>query len=120
MIKKNKKEKTYVPSPYTKEEREKKINKIKLQLMQIDMYHVLQQRHKDALNNFVNNGEEFSEEFDLPLYSRTLVFHLVNDKKKETYINLKFKKIRVPNDDNNPINKLNSIQEQLMEDDLER
>ena len=119
MPKKEKKgQKEYVPTPYTKDERERKITLIKLQLVDLNMYSVLTPEVHQSISDFIQSGKECDMEVDLPMYSRILVVHLVNDKKKQTYINLKFKKIRVEGEDNNNINKLNEIQEKMFSDDL--
>ena len=39
--------------------------------------------------------------------------NLINDKRQQTYINLRFKRIRIDDNEKNPLNKLNSLQEKL-------
>ena len=108
--------KVKVPQPYTQQERETKINRIKMQLANINMYHILLPEHFKAIDEFVKNGTEYTTLYNLPEYSRVLEIKLVNNKKEQTYINLKFNKIMVEGGENHPLNKLNKIQQSLLDD----
>lgn len=104
------------PVPYTKAERESKISKVKIQLMQIDMYHVLTDEAKAGLKEFIDSGKDYCKEINLPQYSRILIINFVNDKNKdsENMFHLKFNKIRIEGvGDEHPINKLNKAQEEM-------
>ncbi len=108
----------YKSIPYTKEEREKKWNKIFMQLMHMEIDHVLTSDVKKNINDFVESGKEYHEEIELPEYSRIMIINFVNDKKKdkENCINLRFKKIRIENEgSDNPINELNELQEHMFD-----
>jgi len=105
-----------VPQFYTQQERDKKMNAIKIQLVQINKYHLLLPEHLKAIDEFVKNGTDYSTICDLPEYSRVLEIKLINNKREQTYINLKFNKITVDGEDDNPINKLNKIQQELLDD----
>ena len=113
---KNKKVK--LPRPFTEEQRNKKVMSIYMQLMNINILHVLTNEIKSKIDNFIKTGEPYSAILDLPEYSRVLEINFINDmnKQHENYIRLKFKRIRVEGDENNPINKLNKIQEGLFND----
>ena len=103
------------PQPYTESERNKKLMLIRMQLMDIDMHHLITPEVNDAINDFIKTGREFHKTVDIPEYSRELEVNLINDKRKQTYITLKFKKIVVDGGNmKNPINKLNRIQEELL------
>lgn len=118
---KSKRVKDDAPKPYTKEERERKINLIRIQLLEIDLYRVLGQEHLEKIQEFVTKGTDYYEVIDLPMYSREMIINLINDKRKQTYINLKFKRIRVDEEgDDNKINELNKIQEELFENQLRK
>jgi len=112
---KNKKQKKVVP--YTEDERNKKIAKIMLQLITLNVDHVITDEIRENINIFIKTGKEYHTSLELPTYSRTLEVNLVNDKNKGTDMKLLFKKIRVKNeDDAHPINKLNILQETLFDD----
>ncbi len=103
--------------PYTKEERNKKINNIILQLMKIGMDHALPDNVRTSLFEFRDNGTPFHAEVELPEYSRILIANFENDfsKDKDNALNFQFKKIRIDGEgDDNPINELNKLQESLM------
>ena len=105
--------------PYTEQERSKKITGIMLQLSSIDMSHVLTREIHDAIQKFIKTGESYNAKIDLPAYGRIMEINFVNNKKEETYIKFLFKRIRVDGEGNeNPINKLNKIQEEILQDEL--
>jgi hypothetical protein len=111
---KNKKIKVKEPIPYTEAERSRKITTILIQLSQLNLEHVLTEEMHHHIQTFIKTGKSYDEILDLPQYSRTLEIHLENDKRQQTYINIKFNKIRIEGEgDKNPINKLNTIQEEL-------
>jgi len=103
---------------YTKQERERKITNIMLQLAELKFDHVLTPEVKKLLFDYINTGEDLIYSLDLPEYSRTLEINLTNDKSLDKYnsVALKFKKVVVDEDNkDNPINKLNVLQEGLVE-----
>ena len=105
------------PQHYTKDERQRKVTNIMMQLIQVKMDHTLPEYSKNKLHEFVNDGIDYIEDIDLPAYSRTMKIHFVNDKNrdKENSINLIFNKVRVDNNNpDNPINKLNEVQEHML------
>ena len=102
------------PVAYTRAERNAKVTKILIQLMQIQMDHVLTDDIRKGLDEFIATGESYIYEHYLPQYSRVMQIHFVNDKNKdkENSINIVFNKIRIEGEgDENPINKLNALQE---------
>lgn len=103
------------PEYYTEDERRNKISKIMLQLVTLNMEHVLSEEVTQAIHKFIKTGDDYTTNIDLPTYSRILEISLSNNKQKKTYINLVFKKIRV-DDENNPINELNKLQETMFND----
>ena len=110
--KKNKKEKTI--QLYTESERNNKITKILMQMATLNLDHVITTEIRSHIMEYIKKGKEYCEIIDLPQYSREMVINLFNDKNKQTFINLKFKKIRIDNEnDKNPINKLNTLQEDM-------
>lgn len=116
MGKKSHKIRTTEPVPYSKKERENKVKMVYFQLVQIDMYHVLTDNHKQQIEKFIKDGTSYVDTIELPAYSRVMSINFVNDKRndKKTGIGLKFNKIRV-DDDNSPINKLNAAQEHMVD-----
>ena len=109
--------KVYKPLPYTEQERQRKITNIYLQLMQIQMDHVLTAEIKQGLHEFIKNGTEYHHVMELPAYSRVLKINFVNDKKKDAHngMHLQFRKISIDNGDpKNPLNQLNKLQEGLV------
>lgn len=111
------KNKEKLPIPYSQQERKDKMFKIKMQLIQLDMEHVLTDENKKAIDEFIKTGKEYNVSVDLPQFSRTMDIVLINDKRKQMGINFKFYKIRIPDEDNekNPINKLNILQEEILQ-----
>lgn len=106
-----------LPKPYTHEERVKKINNIMIQLMNIKMEHVLTPEVTKGMNEFRDNGMSFHTQVELPEYSRVMIVDFENDKNKDkdNAINFQFKKIRIEGEGaENPINKLNKMQEDLL------
>lgn len=114
---KNKKNNKNNPLPYTQQERSDKMFKIKMQLIQLDMEQVLNDEHKKAISEFIKTGKEYNVSVYLPQYSRTMDINLINDKRKQMGISFKFHKIRIPDEDSdkNPINKLNILQEEILQ-----
>ena len=104
------------PEAYTKSDRQRKVTNVMIQLIQVKMDHTLPESAKEKLHNFVNIGEDYIEDIDLPAYSRIMKIHFVNDKNRdsENSINLIFKRVRVDGDPDNPINKLNELQEHML------
>jgi hypothetical protein len=102
--------------PYTKEERERKISRIMIQLSQTKWEHLVPERAKEGMFKFIETGESYIDSVELPSLSRTLTFHFVNDKtkEKENSLNFIFNKVRVDDEEDNPINELNKIQEHMM------
>ena len=116
---KSKKNIVSTPTPYTESERNIKWTSIKIQLAQLNLEHVLRDEDKIGINNFIKKGQDYVTTLDLPVYSRVMEINFYNDKKKKTGINLKFNKIRVMGEsDDNPINKLNKIQEEIAQAQL--
>jgi len=101
---------------YNKKEREKKVFSIKMQLIQIDMYQILNDEIKQKIDEYIETGNEYIAEYDLPQYSRKMIINLVNDKNRESYIKLVFKKYTI--EDNEKLNQLNKIQEQTFMSDM--
>lgn len=115
MGKKKGKKKEKLPMPYTESERNKKVMSIMMQITDVKMEHVITPEIKKNLNEFVKNGTEYSDTIPIPEYGRELVIYFVNNKRIESYINFRFIKVRIPDEgDENPINKLNKIQESLL------
>ena len=110
-----------IPKPYTKDERNKKVNAIFVQLMSICMEHTLTPEIKQAIFDFRDNGTPVHTELKLPEYSRTMIIHFENDKNKDSNnaITFNFDRIRVDDGTNdNPINRLNKLQEELLQQEL--
>ncbi len=115
MGKKKGKKKVKLPIPYTESERNKKVMSIMMQINDVKMEHVITPEIRQNLNEFVKNGTEYSDTIPIPEYGRELVIYFVNNKRIESYINFRFIKVRIPDEgDENPINKLNKIQESLL------
>jgi hypothetical protein len=109
------------PIPYTESERNKKITNIILQLSSMDMTQVLTPEIRTGIQKYIKEGAEYEAELDLPEFARTLQIKLVNDKRRErdTYVKFLFKKIRIEGEgDDNPINKLNMLQEEMFQEEL--
>jgi hypothetical protein len=83
----------------------------------MDIYHFLTEEHRKSIDEFVKNGTEYKTEYEVPGYSRIVDINLVDDKKKQTYINIKFKKLEI-NEKNNKLVELNKLQESLLNDEL--
>ena len=85
-----------------------------LQLININFYHIISDEVKCKINNFIKNGETYIDEIEFPEYSRIMHINLINNKNEKTFIKLSFKKIRLPEEnDDHPINELNKMQEDL-------
>lgn len=115
--KKNKKKQKNMigPKPYTESERNAKMTAITFQMLQMNISHLVTDDLKKHMTEFIKHGTAYQEKIDLPEYSRIMNVNFINDKGQETFIKLAFKKIRVEGEgDENPINKLNKLQEELM------
>ena len=108
--------KVKLPQPYSEKEREVKMTNIQMQMIQLNIYHFLTDEHKNAIKEFVKNGTEYKTEYLVPVYNRILDIHLINDKKKQTYINVKFNKLEI-NEKNNKLVELNKLQEGLLNEE---
>lgn len=105
------------PLLMSQKERSDMMFKIKIQLVQMDMDNVLDEQDKQGIYEFIQSGKEYIRTVELPSYSRTMNINLINDKRKKPGIGFKFNKIRVvdENDEENPINKLNVMQEEILQ-----
>lgn len=113
--KNRRKEKKFIP--YTKKERQQKINCIYLQLMNKNIYEIIPKDVKNKINCYIDTGEEYVENIYLEDYGRMLEINLTNNKNinSENMIKLTFKKIIIEGEGkDNPIHKLNKIQEELI------
>lgn len=109
------------PIPYTESERSKKITMIMFKLSTMDMAQELTPEIRSNFQKFIKEGTEYETELDLPQFGKTLQIKLVNDKRrdKENYVKFIFKRIRVEGEgEENPINKLNKLQEEIFQEDL--
>lgn len=110
-----KKDKVYTPLRYNETERNKKVMLIRMELVEYRMDHVLTPEIMVKINNFIKTGEDYIDTIHLPEYSRKMEIQFINDKKQQSFIRFKFIKIRVEGeDDENPINKLNKLQEEII------
>lgn len=101
--------------PYTRQERNKKMTAIMFQLISIKLDGYLSDAAKAGIKQFIETGEEYKEVIDMPEFSREMHINLVNDKHKQTYIQLAFKKLIIDDNEKNPISKLNKLQENLFD-----
>ena len=72
-----------ISMPYTKSERNTKINTIFLQLMQLEMVHTLTPEIKKGIFDFRDHGTTFEAELKLPLYNITMMIHFDNNKRND-------------------------------------
>jgi len=102
--------------PYTQQERNKKITNIILELSELKLDHVIPPKVTKNLMSYIDTGEEYDENLYLPEYSRTLVIHLDNNKNndKKNALCLKFNKITIEGEKDNPINKLANLQDAML------
>ena len=116
LLKKLQRESSNEVVPYTLAERERKITNIMIQLSQTSWEHLVPQSVRDGMLKFAKTGETYIDYIDMPQISRTLNVHFVNDKNKDNdnSINFLFNKVRVEGEEDNPINKLNKLQEDII------
>ncbi len=105
------------PKPYTKKERLMKVNAVKIQLINLNMFTYVPTEIKQRLDDFVEQGIDYCDEVDIPEFSRVLSMHFVNDRNMHTKngIVIKFKKVRVEDVEDHPINILNKAQEEMFD-----
>lgn len=114
MGKKNKTKKEKKVIPYTEAERQKKVMALQLSFTKAESDNIITPEIIRKMNNFAKTGESYIENIQIPEFSRELEIHLVNDRNQQSYIKLKFNKIRIPGEgDENPINQLNKLQEEI-------
>lgn len=115
MGKKNRQKKVKLPMLYTEAERNRKVMAIRLEIDRVRMTPSITPEINKGLQDFVKFGTDYCITVPLPQFSREMVVHFVNNKRVESYVNFKFIKVRIPEEgDENPINKLNKIQENLV------
>lgn len=119
MGKKNKKIKLY-----TKKEREQKITSILLQIASMDLLNILSDEIKIILQNWIDTGNTIEKDIPLYQFDRIMIIRLYNDKKKTTFINLKYNKkqeniIKENNNKNSDFNEIEKILENGNLEELE-
>lgn len=107
-----KKKKVKEPIPMKREEREKKIKDINMQLITADLFDKVNQYAKIGLKVWAEHGRDFV--YTQPLYemSRELVYTFYNDERKRhlNMIHVKVLKVTVEGEgDENIINKVNAM-----------
>jgi hypothetical protein len=90
--KKKKKKEKKVIVPYTKEQREKKINSIKGKLIQVGLLNYDEDMIKvqDKMDKFVESGEEYNDSVKLMGTKRILQINLKNNVAKDCTLILKY------------------------------
>jgi hypothetical protein len=77
----------------SKEERHKIITKEMIGLSMYDMTHVLKQKHKDRIQEYIDTGKEYEKEIWLPVNSETLIIKLYNTTKNESGFSMRMERI---------------------------
>lgn len=74
---------------FTKEERNKTITNIMMQLSMLDIANVVTKDLMKEISDYIENGTTKEIDFPLKEYGRTLVIRLYNDKNLKTFMNLR-------------------------------
>lgn len=94
---------------YTAQERKDKISTILMQIATMELSNIITKDVKKLLQNWIDTGETTEKDIPLAQYGRTMLIRLYNDKKANTFINLKHNKVNVKD------NRLNRMQDMTEE-----
>lgn len=74
---------------FTKDERNKTITNMMMQLSMLDIAHVVTKDLMKEISDYIENGTTKEIDFSLKEYGRTLVIRLYNNKNMKTFMNLR-------------------------------
>jgi hypothetical protein len=97
---------------YTEGIRSKIVTEFYINLSSLDILDILTDEIRTILNDYVKNGTEYTKNIHIPVYDRTLLIRLYNNKNNKSYINFQ-KENGVEENRNDKVISLNNTIHQL-------